>query len=155
MSDSHTFIISDCSVVVDAEDAHLMGEYTWFVANGYVRAALPRGNGKQIALHNLIMQPPAGLEVDHKDLNPLNNTRANLRICTRSQNTANRRKFQGKSSAYKGVSLHKGTGKWQVIFTYQNKQRHVGLFETELAAARAYDAEALRLYGEFARPNQA
>ena len=145
-------VIKGQTVTVDAADAHLLDEYTWFVSNGYVVAQLS-GVSQTVRLHNLIKPAPDGLEVDHADGNPFNNTRDNLRHATRSQNCANRRKFSDCRSVYKGVSWHKRTGKWQVIFTFQGKQRHLGLFTNELDAASAYDDAALEHFGEYARIN--
>ena len=46
--------------------------------------------GKNLWLHNELMQPPPGFVVDHIDGNPLNNCRNNLRVCSPSQNALNR-----------------------------------------------------------------
>jgi hypothetical protein len=63
-------------------------------------------------MHVFIMKPPPGLWVDHKDHNGLRNIRENLRIATPSQNSANRRKKEGCSSRFKGVTFLKRTKKW-------------------------------------------
>jgi hypothetical protein len=146
-------IISGKCVTVDAQDAHLLDEYGWFYDSGYVKACVLGNNRLRVRLHNLILPPSAGLEVDHRDQNTCNNTRANLRLSTRSQNLANRRKFKNCSSPYKGVHFHKTTGKWRVVIHKDGRAQHIGVFTDQIEAARAYDREALRLHGDFARLN--
>ena len=147
-------LIKGRTVTVDAQDSHLLDEWTWYISsNGYVIAAVPGNNKKRVQLHNLIQPPPDGLENDHKDLNRCNNTRDNLRLGTHSQNQANRRKYQGCLSQYKGVSRVRATGKWISVIKENGRMRYLGTFTDEQEAARAYDREAVRLYGDFARLN--
>lgn len=155
-----TRLVDSKPVLIDEQDAHLLDEYNWHIEPtlGYVRAYNPvskRSNIKSqyVFLHNLILPPPPGLEVDHQDVNPRNNTRANLRLATRSQNHANRRKFRNASSQYKGVSLVKASGRWACVMKIGRKAVHLGTFDHEADAARVYDAKARELYGEFARVN--
>ncbi len=57
------------------------------------------------------------------------------------------------SSEFRGVSWHKRNGKWEVRVQHQRKRRHVGCFDDEAAAARAYDAKAAELHGRKAKFN--
>jgi hypothetical protein len=86
--------------------------------------------------------------VDHTDGDGLNSRRSNLRQATRSQNAANSRPYARRRSQYKGLRQERN-GSW----TARVQRRHVGTFKTEEAAARAYDIEAARTFGEFARLN--
>ena len=43
------------------------------------------------------------------------------------------------ASQYKGVTYHKGAGKWQSTLAYNGKKEHLGLFKDELDAAKAYE----------------
>jgi len=98
-------------------------------------------------LHRAIY--PANI-VDHKNRDSLDNRRSNLRRATKSQNGANAKKrIDGATSKYKGVSWDKSRGRWVA----QVRGDIRGRFDTEEAAARAYDAGAVELYGEFARRN--
>jgi hypothetical protein len=87
--------------------------------------------------------------IDHKDHNGLNNVRSNLRVCTRSQNLANRKVVWG-SSQYKGVSWCKEKKKWQAYVCIDKRQIHIGFFPDEEIAAREYDKRASVIFGEFA-----
>ena len=56
-------------------------------------------------------------------------------------------------SGYRGVSWQKENQKWRVRVGVHGKRIHVGLFEDELEAARAYDRVAYEHLGETARLN--
>lgn len=135
------------NAIVDDADFDWLSKFNWFRS---IRSVATSIDGKNIEMHNLIMRPPAGLEVDHIDGNTINNQRSNLRCCTHAQNLANRRKQKnGKTSQYKGVSLAKNDNKWRVMLGH----KYIGYFTSETEAARAYDAAAITHYGEFARLN--
>jgi hypothetical protein len=106
-----------------------------------------------ILMHRFIMGlgPHDKEKVDHRDNDGLNNQRDNLRVATNSQNGANRRPNRNAASRYKGV-IRRGN-RWRARITIDQKQRIIGNFDTDELAARAYDEEARRLFGEFARTN--
>lgn len=107
----------------------------------------------ELRLHRVILDATAPQVIDHRDGNGLNCMRANLRTTGFSGNSQNRGKSSGKSSTFKGVSLHKQTGKWSAQIKMNRTKTHLGLFATEQEAAAAYDAASKELFGEFARPN--
>lgn len=91
-------------------------------------------------------------EVDHWNGNKLDNRRTNLRICTTSQNAANTQK-PGGTSKYRGVSWESSRKKWRAQVMKDKRNIHVGRYDSEEDAARAYDEAAARMFGEFARRN--
>jgi hypothetical protein len=100
-------------------------------------------------MHRFVMDAPCGVEVDHRDGDGLNNTRANLRLCTHAEDCRNQGKTRGKSR-FKGVYWHRRGRKWCV---FVGKGNYIGLFKTEIEAALAYDAEARLRFGPFAALN--
>lgn len=96
--------------------------------------------------------------VDHISGNPLDNRRANLRICSNTENRRNTGKGSSSnlSSPFKGVSSARVNGKhmhWQVFIRCGGKPIYLGIFKSEIEAAMAYDAGAAKYHKNFARYN--
>lgn len=145
--------------IVDAEDYEWLSKHRWFCHKQidgrlYAQRQGLHRRAKKIIMHIEIMNPPPGLLVDHKDGNGLNNRRSNLRLATYSQNSMNARVNKNSKSGYKGVTLHKDTGKWTANIRYGGRQRYLGLFTTKEEAAEAYNRAAREHHGEFAFINK-
>lgn len=112
-----------------------------------------RLNRKTEYMHRRITGAPPGAEVDHIDGNRLNNVRANLRLATPAENRQNRGKYRNNTSGFHGVCWHGTRRKWRAYVSLGGKQFHAGLYDRLEDAARARDAKAKELYGEFARLN--
>ena len=137
--------------LVDDDDYGRLVEHNWWLnPDGYAKSKI---SGKTTSMNGLILQPDPGLETDHINHDNLDNRRANLRICTPSQNQANTKKRPGCSSRFKGVSWEKRECKWQAYIKVNGKQRNLGHFTDEQDAARAYDEAARQMFGEFALCN--
>lgn len=103
----------------------------------------------EIRLHRVIVDATRGQLVDHRDHNGLNNVRDNLRVTDCGGNAYNRQRTSGRDLP-KGVAFNKETGRYEAYIRYDGKKRHLGLFDDVSVAARAYDAKATELFGEFA-----
>lgn len=139
---------------VDDEDFGWLNQFAWqYHSNGYAtrtEAGIRVWMHHAIAeRHGLVFEP----ELDHRDRNGINNQKANFRSATRSQQQANRGLRNDNSSSYKGVSRYKKTARWRARITHEGKVYYLGNYDTAIAAARAYDQEARRLYGEHANVN--
>ena len=100
-----------------------------------------------------IMGLPQGSRVDHRNGDTLDNRKENLRPCSNQQNCCNRGAIANTSSRFKGVSFHRLTGKWAARIRVNYELKHLGLYLSEEAAAKAYDKAAIELHGEFAHTN--
>jgi hypothetical protein len=126
--------------------------YFGYVVRNATGAEKDAGLPHVVTMHRQIMQPPGDMEVDHRNRDTLDNRDENLRVCTTAENRRNSLSFRGKSK-YKGIYLHKDTGRWMARLVIDNKTYFLGRYVAEEEAARAYDAAALHHYGAFARTN--
>lgn len=142
------------------------GQFTWKVDQGKAKtgslagALNPRGyvsigwGKKHYSAHRLAWYFVYGRwprqHIDHINGNPRDNRISNLREATPAQNSANRIRNRNKSeSAWKGV--HKSSkNRWRAQIQVRGSVHYLGSFDSELAAAAAYEAAALIHHGEFA-----
>lgn len=144
--------------LVDDEDFEWLNQWKWCAIRGRKTWYAARGEMRNkkttyIRMHREILKTPKGMDTDHKDHNGLNNCRNNLRIATNSQNQHNQLLRGIGTSKYKGVSWDKGRKKWRAVIRVNKKTKSIGRFTTEVAAAKAYDCRAKKLYGEYACVN--
>jgi len=106
-------------------------------------------------MHKELLGYKEGFEIDHRDGDGLNNCRKNLRHATKSQNQGNAKMRSDNTSGYKGVSFEPQTRgkKWKAYIQHEGKRFTLGRHATAECAAMAYDAAAIRLFGEFAKIN--
>lgn len=102
-------------------------------------------------LHRVIMDAPDGKYVDHINGYGLDNRRSNLRIVSFAENMHNTPARN--STGFKGVRPNKNGRRFIAYMTHEKKQNYLGTFETPESAARAYNEEAVRIYGDNARLN--
>ena len=153
--------------LVDDEDFDLVMQYKWRASeqhkgNGrYVAETSIQINGKSrtLTMHRLILGLKYGdpRQGDHGNRNPLDNRRQNLRIASARQNNQNQGPRRGSTVPYKGVTIRGGRARQKKFCSRirgANGERvWIGYFATAEDAAKAYDAKAVEMHGEFAYQN--
>lgn len=119
---------------------------------GYRRIAI---DGKTHTAHRLAWLYVTGEEappqIDHESTNRDDNRFSNLRVATHSDNAGNRGAQANNTSGFKGVTWHKGAGRWLAQIQRHGRHEYLGLFDTPEAAHAAYAKAARETFGEFAR----
>jgi hypothetical protein len=145
--------------LVDAHNFHWLSQWNWYAnlnaENGrwYAVRTIRLLNGRRVLqrMHRAIMGDPEGVEIDHEDRDEtLNNRESNLRIATHAQNQQNCGLQINNTSGVKGVTWNKDKQKWHARIWADERQIHLGLFDTLLEAAQARNEAALKYHKEFA-----
>jgi AP2 domain/HNH endonuclease len=146
--------------LIDAEDWLRISGYKWSVSSDgrNSRYVSTRIKGKKIYLHRVLLEAPHDQKVDHRNGNPLDNRKANLRLATHQQNMFNcgkRSTYKGKptASTFKGVTWDKSCGRYRARIKKNGIYHYLGHFDDPRKAALAYDHAALDMFGEFAWTN--
>ncbi|HSV99851.1 MAG TPA: HNH endonuclease [Sedimentisphaerales bacterium] len=134
--------------IVDKADYEWLRRYKWCTLGGGERSyACRREHGKTIYMHREIMQAPPDLCVDHIHGVTLDNRRANLRLCTPSENMRNRRGNCDRDLP-KGVTWQSHCNKYKASIGIDGAPKHIGYYDDPIEAAKAYDRKAIELFGE-------
>lgn len=147
--------------IVDAEDYERVAAHKWHATCSSRRrrwyaarnVTLACGRQTKVRMHRFILNAPSAFQVDHENGDGLDNRKCNLRKATNADNQHNRQLSVSTVSSFKGVKRERRTGRYEARLWHNGKAVHLGTFPTATEAARAYDAKAIELFGEFARPN--
>ena len=139
--------------IVDDEDYALLAQFKWyalksgdrFYATRHVRTG---GTHRRIWMHSEIV---GARKVDHRDGDGLNNTRANLRQCSHTENARNCKLAVNNTSGFKGVSFDRWTGRWRARIRAEGRMIFLGRYTTPEEAFAAYCNASAKYHGEFGR----
>lgn len=150
--------VSDGSkAIIDDDKYELVSKHHWHRDDaGYARTNIWGDNRKISAprMHRLVLGcEDTKLHIDHINGNKLDNRVSNLRICSCSQNLANRGPQRNNTSGYKGVIYDKSRNKWRAEIRVQSKRMYLGRYETVEEAAVAYNVASEKYFGEFGYQN--
>lgn len=146
--------------IVDDADFEKLNRFKWHVNRKDHCVYASRGTKRSGVATNVVMHREIlglnhgdGLCIDHINHNGLDNRRCNLRICTNQQNQRNSIKSANATSRHKGVYWDSRQRRWRSRIKCDGKDICLGSFHDESEAAKAYDAKAIELFGEFASLN--
>lgn len=160
----HQIIVIDGeSIIIDEEDLHLLQHGSWRIQRvkkaKYLRwKTTVDGAVKGYLFHRLVMNAKDGTIVDHINRNSLDNRKSNLRFVTRTQNATNSTKRTERcgvptTSRFYGVCFVKNKNRWRSTIRYGGRERYIGTFKDECAAAHAYDLASIKHHGEYGTRN--
>lgn len=134
----------------DLEDYNLIKDYCWYECvdskNYHSLQAYNPQTGRHIRMQWLIV----GKNVDHRDLNPLNNRKSNLRLATHKENSQNGPKRKNNTSGVTGVSWCTKSNRWHARIQSNGKEISLGFFADKNDAIKARLMAERQCYGEFA-----
>lgn len=147
--------------LIDEADYEQVKKYRWHAQKRegiYYAATMlktPEGKTMLLPLHRFLLglKPYDERSALHKNWNRLDNRRSNLIIATHKEVMFRRKKAPNTSSRFLGVYKHK-SGKWQAYIVSDGYMNYLGLYESEVDAARAYNEMAESFFGAAAKLNR-
>ena len=136
-------------ILVDIADREMIEKYSWCVSKtGYAVANI---RGKVTKMHRYILgiQEKPDIYVDHRNRNPLDNRRKNLRFCSQTENLRNVGVNRTNKLGILGIRKTPA-GKYNVRIVKDRVEHHIGNFDTLEAAMEARKRAEDKYHGEFA-----
>uniref|UniRef100_A0A7S1SN43 AP2/ERF domain-containing protein n=1 Tax=Tetraselmis chuii TaxID=63592 RepID=A0A7S1SN43_9CHLO len=132
--------------------ATVAAEHSTAAINDVQAAMGPEGEGRSLAIFDSAAQPSFnGLGSDDGRGEELESDEERPRKRGRPRRTPQQGEDRaGRQCGYRGVKYMRRRGKWSAFITYHGDLQPLGTFDSEEAAARAYDWAALDLYGRSA-----
>lgn len=114
---------------VDDADFEAVSKYKWYWMKGAISRVPSRSEKiatSRQSLHQFLLAGDGcgTREIDHKDRNPRNNTRGNLRRSDRTQQTINTRVRSDSTTGVKGVA-RKRKGQWMAYIDLYGVRRYL------------------------------
>ena len=131
--------------IVDDADFSFLSRWKWARhKDGYAYRTIRRsGKTCKQYMHRLLINPPAGEQVDHINRNGLDNRRANLRSVPAWKNQHNR-SMRINTRGSRGVTKPAGRNRWIARIYIKRIRIHLGTFATKAEAEAAYRSAAIR-----------
>lgn len=147
--------------IVSDVDYEYLNQFNWHLSRP--------GQGKRCAIRNVLIAGQwttrkmhqdvaermglslAGRTVDHKNLDPLDNRRENLRAATQAEQNCNKGLTSLNTSGVKGVCWDKEKGKWYARISLRGRVVWASRFDSLDDAKQEREHRLATLHGEFAR----
>lgn len=147
---------------IDAEDFDRVSQHSWRTVTAksgrktvVTTVSTPKGP-RMLTLGAFLMNPAKGQLVYPRRFNHgFDYRKENLIVCTMKerQRILPKSRNQG-TSKYKGVSFYPKNNCWRAGIRVDGKSIHIGFFDSEEAAALAYNEAARKHFGDNAYQNQ-
>ncbi|NJP41191.1 endonuclease [Oscillospiraceae bacterium HV4-5-C5C] len=127
--------------------------------NFYIGSKGPHSSGFYVidcngrALHDYLFEHRDGFEIDHINLDTLDNRRCNIRYCTHQQNQMNQPLQQNNTSGVSGVSYYPSRHKFRARIKVNQHEIHLGYYDTFEDAVMARNVGMLCMFGQYGRYN--
>lgn len=132
--------------VIDAEDVPFVSSKRWRIHKGYI---ISDNRVTKERLHRLLVGASDDLMVDHKNRNPLDCRKSNLRMVTNQQNSMNRSLMDCSTTGFVGVSFVTSRQKYRAQIGLNNRDIYLGSSIDAVICAQMYNIASSFLFGEF------
>lgn len=140
---------SGTKIIADSEDYEKLSKYSWCISK--TNYAVANINGKVTKMHRYILNINGNEIVDHKNGNTLDNRKANIRLCTLTENARNR-KIVNKYGC-SGIKETK-SGNFYTRITVNGKEIYLGTYKTLDEAIAARTQAESKYYGDYSPRNR-
>ena len=141
-SNGRSFIFDECDLPFFIRTICTVDE------RGYVTT-----NRKKDMISHLLTGVEDGKVVDHINGDPFDNRWGNLRVVTPLQNHWNYRLSSRNTTGFKGIYRDKRTKGYHARICENGRRHYLGLYQSAVEAAAAYDDAARAHFGEYAALN--
>ena len=139
--------------IFDRDKFDAIRAYNWYRNYNDPEKSLYITNRFGKKLHDYLVDCPKGLEVDHINLNTLDNRMCNLRIVTHQQNQCNQPVQKNNTSGVSGVSYYPPRKKYRARIKIGQHEIHLGYYEAFEQAVQARNVGMECMFGEYGRYN--
>ena len=137
----------------DRADLPIVDSVKWYACRNKLYNRLYITNCQGETLHQVLIDCPQGMEVDHISLDTLDNRRCNLRVCSHQQNQCNQPLQKNNTSGVSGVSFYHPRGKFRARIKIGQRDIHLGYYPTFIEAVQARNIGMEYMFGEYGRYN--
>lgn len=131
--------------LIDEKYIERVKNIKWCFDNGYARTG--SRNGSRL-LHRFLFGKE-GFEIDHINMNRLDNRKKNIRLCSHQQNVMNRVKQSNNSTGVLGVWFDKSREKYATEIKVGKKKHFLGRFNTLAEAKQVRFAAEKKYFGKW------